>query len=122
VWLGLALVLGCHRSGGDPLDEGVDALGSAGLHVETFKPTDARRLSATSCRQGKVEGLDALLCGYDSAEAQTRAERGAEDWIAGAVTGTWTARRSLLLVVADRAHVDPSGKTMQKVVKAFAGK
>jgi hypothetical protein len=113
-------LLGCHKAPAGAFDPGLDALRSAGLKVDAFQPVDPRHLSAIACQQGMVEGLDALLCDYGGPQAWVRGKKGAEEWIGSALTGTWAGRDALLLVVADRAHADPNGKTMQKIVKAFS--
>lgn len=128
--LALASGAGCHRGGGSPLDEGQAALASAGLALEGWAPANAGELGATSCRAGRVEGLDAILCAYGGLDALLRGGHGAERWVGEAVTGATVtrevgegaARTYLLLGVADRRKVDLSGRTIAKIQKAFAAR
>jgi hypothetical protein len=112
--------LACHHKAADPLQPGMDALNGAGLKVEPFHPVDARHFAALACSQGRVEGFDALVCDYGTAEGWVRGKKPAEDFIGQAFTGTWATRDRLLLVVADRDHHDPTGRSLQKVLRAFA--
>jgi hypothetical protein len=117
----LFLVAGCHSAPpADPaLEEVNGALSSAGLKLVAFAPTDGRSLGAELCLGGKIDGVDALLCRFPSPEAAHNARGAGEEWVAGATTGAAFDRGRVLLVVADRAHVDPNGKTIHKIAQAF---
>ena len=123
---------GCNRSG-DALDEGQGALTGEGFKLLSLHSVPPAPFSAKACRQSVIESLDAVMCSYASADARARGEKAIEGWVASAVTGTWVPRdlpegratggaRYLLLGLADRTHADLSGKTIQKLSKAFRQK
>jgi hypothetical protein len=119
--------LGACKRTGPALDEGQGVLSSAGLKIEDFHPTPPSPFSAKECREGKIEGLSAVLCVYASAEARARGEKVMEDWVSTAVTGTWVRRdidptHLFLLGLADRNRADLNGKTMVRVTSAFEKK
>jgi hypothetical protein len=118
----VAAAPGCGKKKEGPVEVALGRLSDTGVKVEAFRQVDARTFAALSCRQGRVESLDAVLCDYGTPEAWARGKKAAEDWIGSALTGTWATSDGLLLVVADRARIDPSGKTIQRVMKAFSGK
>jgi hypothetical protein len=123
--LACAIAAGCSKkgpTGGAGLDTVNESFNSAGLKLDPFVPTDAGRFSATRCMTGRIEGVDAVLCEYGSAEAAQLGRKAGEDWIAGAVTGTALQRDRTLLVLADRARADPNGKSIHKIALAFQGK
>jgi hypothetical protein len=127
-WLALLIVAsllsvaGCRRKAVDFIEPGMAALRDAGLAVDGFQAVDARRFGALACREGHVGAFDALVCDYGTPESWVRGKKAAEDWIGAALTGTWAARDRLLLVVADRARADPSGKQLSQIVRAFSGR
>jgi hypothetical protein len=63
--------------------------------------------------------LETVLCEYGSAEAVRLGQRAAEGWLGQATTGLILDRGNTLLMVADRAHTDPNGRTLNKIGKAF---
>jgi len=113
---------GCHKKpteGGVRLAEVSDAFASAGLHVQGFGPTDPSRFSALKCLQGNVEGVDTLVCEYGSPDALALGKKAGEQWAANATTAAVLGNGRSLLAVADRAHVDPNGKSIHKITQAF---
>ena len=101
---------------------------AGGFRVEGFRGVAAERFAATACRQGKVERIDVLVCGYRSPRERARGERGLEAWVAMALTGAWAERdlgddssdsRFLLMAVADRERTDVEGRLMQKILTVF---
>jgi hypothetical protein len=124
ITLGLVAAAGCHKA--PPPNAGLDdmhaALGSAGLKLEGFAPADGHQCASNHCLGGRIEGLDALECEYADEAAARAAKKHCEAWIAGAVTGVAIERGRVLLVLADRAHADPNGKTIHKISQTFLGK
>ena len=90
----------------------------AGLEVSALTTADAKPYSAQACRAGTVSGVDVVLCSYDSGEDAHAAEDLGLAVIADA-TGASLARGSQLLVVADRRKTDPSGRTIDAIIRAF---
>ena len=127
VWLilltatALATVTGCHKAtpGGAHLKQVNDALVAGGFKLDGFHPTDPARYGASSCATGPLAGLDALVCEYASPAGQALGKRASEDWIAQAVTGVVLQNGLTTLALADRAHADPNGRTIQRITQSY---
>ena len=121
--LGVVLLLAtaCSKptQGGVRLKQVNDGFASAGFKLDSFQPTDPGRFSATKCVQGLLEGVDAVVCEYGSAEAVTLAKKAGEDWIAQATTGAVLVNGNTMLLVADRGRVDPNGKMIHKITQTY---
>ena len=90
----------------------------AGLEVSAFTDVDTKPFQATSCRGGTAGGVDVVLCSYDTGEdAHAAQDLGLTS--VGAATGASIARGSRLIVVADRRKADPSGRTIDALLRAF---
>jgi hypothetical protein len=116
--------VGCKKSpaGGAGLDQVNESFNSAGLKVEPFVPTDAARYNASRCLSGRIEGVEALLCEYGSPETAKLGHPAGEEWIATANTGVAVESGRVMLVLADRARVDPNGRAITRITRAFQGK
>jgi len=68
------------------------------------------------CSTGTVAKLDVAICEFASPEEAKRAEQAGYGWV-GATTGTAWVSGSLVIAVADRAKADPSGKTINQLMK-----
>ena len=68
------------------------------------------------CQSGTVEGIDVLLCNFGSAAEAKAAEDPALTWI-GQATGVSQAHGAALVVLADRRKTDPSGRTINRLMK-----
>ncbi len=115
-------VLGCKKKpteGGVRLEQVSDAFTSAGLKPDQFKPTDPSRFNAQKCVAGSVDGVDTIVCEYGSPDALALGKKAGEQWAASATTAAVLGNGRTLLAVADRAHVDPNGKTIHKITQAF---
>lgn len=118
----LALALGCSKkptAGGVRLEQVSDAFSSAGLKVDNFKPTDPTAFSAQKCVAGQVDGIDTVVCEYGSPDALALGKKAGEQWVGSATTAAVLGNGRTLLCVADRAHADPNGKTLNKITQAF---
>lgn len=120
----LALSIACVACGGDgdgsktSADAVVAAWKAAKLDVSALTEVDPKPYSATACRGGTVSGVDVVLCSYGSGEdAQAAEELGLAQ--IGSATGAALVRGTRLLVVADRRKVDPSGRTIDAITKAW---
>jgi hypothetical protein len=90
----------------------------AGLDVGKLVTTDAAPFQANACSGGVVGGIDVVLCSYGTAEDAKAAEDLGLATI-GAATGASRAHGTRLLVVADRRKADPSGRTIETIMKTF---
>jgi hypothetical protein len=68
------------------------------------------------CQAGTVDGIDVLVCNYASPAEAKAAEDAGLGWI-GQATGASQARGAALVVVADRKKADPSGRTINRLLK-----
>ena len=114
--IAVAVALSC--ACGSEKDDVVDAWKEAGLEPTSFEKLTDDELG-DECYLGKVDGLEVTLCRYaDAAAAEAARERGLER--VGETTGAALPSGRLLLVIADRDRVDPTGRTINKVARAFA--
>ena len=116
-----AITGGCKKAapGGVHLDEVRAAFADSGWKTDSFQPIDPQQFSAQKCVTGKIEQIDAVLCEYGSTEAVRQGKRGAEAWVATAVTGAALDNGRTVLALADRARTDPNGKTIHRITKAY---
>ena len=106
-------------AGAPPSDDAlVAAWRKAGLEVSALTTVDGGPYSAATCRGGTVSGVDVVLCRYDSGEDARAAEELGLTAVGGA-TGAALAHGDRLLVVADRRKQDPSGRTIDAILRAF---
>ena len=120
-----ALALGATACSKKPTEGGVrleqisDAFTAAGLKADNFQPTDPSRFSASKCLAGRIDDIDTVVCEYGSVSALALGKKAGEQWVASATTAAVLGNGRTLLAVADRAHVDPNGKTIHKITQAF---
>jgi len=115
------------RSGAAPSSPAADGAAAViaawkadGLDVTTFKPRADKALGG-DCQAGKVGGVDVTLCRYpDAAKAKAAVDSGFA--AIGSYTGTALAQGPMLMVVSDRGHADPQGRTIDKLAQTFEGK
>jgi hypothetical protein len=121
----VALALGaiaCSKKtteGGVRLEQISEAFTAAGLKADNFQPTDPSRFSASKCLAGRLDDIDTVVCEYGSPSALALGKKAGEQWVASATTAAVLGNGRTLLAVADRAHVDPNGKTIHKITQAF---
>lgn len=120
--LAIAACSGKAQPAAGGLEQANEAFNAAGLKLDPFVPTDAARFSATRCLSGRIEGVDAVLCEYGSAEASQLGKKAGETWIADAVTGAALLHDRTMLVLADRTRADPNGKAIHKISQAYLPK
>ena len=93
----------------------------AGLSPGGFAAIDGQSLGNGQCKAGAVNGLDVTICEYAGPElAQSAKPLGLA--AVGASTGAAAVAGKRLLVVADRKKADPSGRSIDKIIKVFEGK
>lgn len=107
------LVAGCSSG----VDDVIDAWKAAGESPTAF--TDAgEKLPGGRCQAGKVSGLDATVCVFDSAEKARQAEEAGWKLVGNAV-GSAVVSGKTVLVIADPRKEDPSGRRINALVKAY---
>ncbi|RKH23209.1 hypothetical protein D7Y13_29500 [Corallococcus praedator] len=113
----MALVLaGCSRDADDILD----AWKAEGEAPSGF--TDVgEKLPGGKCKAGKVSGLEATLCSFDSAAKADQAQ--AAGWsLVGDAVGSAVVSGKWVLVIADPRQEDPSGRRINALVKLYQDK
>ncbi len=107
---------GLGGAGGDdgPRTDVLDAWKKGGL---TPSPLTAATVAVgKDCQSGTVGAVDVLLCVYPTAADAKAAEDAGLTWV-GDSTGASQASGSVLIVVADRRKSDPSGRTINQMMK-----
>ncbi len=127
IWITLVVVAACGKSddkGNSPMAKIANGVGGKDRIVDAWKDakltpsalTPAQVAFGKDCQSGTVEGLDVLLCDYASpAEAKAAEDQGLT-WV-GSATGSSQAHASTLVVIADRRKTDPSGRTINRLMK-----
>jgi hypothetical protein len=110
-----------HVSGTPQTGDVIDAMKSAGLPPEGFASLEPVPFGASYCEQGRVQGVDTLICEYADDGSLDRGKQLVHDeWGRENVqTGVTTTTKRTLLAVADRGHHDPNGKTISQILKVF---
>ncbi|MEJ7598690.1 MAG: hypothetical protein WKG01_12340 [Kofleriaceae bacterium] len=85
-----------------------------GLTPSAFTP--AQVSFGTDCRSGTVGAIDVLVCSYPTAPEATSASDAAYRWV-GDATGAVKPSGKLLIAAADRRKSDPSGRTINQLLK-----
>jgi hypothetical protein len=121
--LGLAVVA-CSKSGDSDKASGSGSGGARDAVVAAWKDaklmpsplTPATVTFGKDCQSGTVEGVDVLLCNFASAAEAKAAEDQGLTWV-GQATGAAQAHGAALVVLADRRKTDPSGRTINRLMK-----
>lgn len=123
--LALVLVLGCGKSE-DKADPGAPGGGNTARDalIETWKKAGltASGMTAASvafgkdCQAGTVNKVDVLICVYPSDAEAKAAEKPSLAWVTG--TGASWSTGTVVVAVADRHKAEPSGKTINQLMKA----
>ena len=112
-----AALAACSKAGDaarGPRDAVLDAWKAEKLAPSALSP--ATVAFAKDCQSGTVADIDVLLCSFASpAEAKAAEDQGLT-WV-GSATGASQARGAALVVLADRKKSDPSGRTINKLMK-----
>jgi hypothetical protein len=104
-----------------PPDAVIEAFTDAALSPEGFAALDPVPYGATTCKEGRVQTIDTLVCAYRDADSLARGETALlENWgREGGHTGVALHNNLTLLGVFDRARHDPNGKVISKVIATF---
>ena len=110
-----------HVSGTPHTDAVIDAWKSAGLKPEGFALVQPIPFGASYCEEGRVQGVDALVCEYADDATLDRGQKLLKDeWgREGVHTGVSMRTKRTLMAVVDRGRHDPNGKTISQLVTAF---
>jgi len=111
------LATACDKDGGAPSDPRarvVDAWKKGGLTPSAL--TAATVPVGKDCQSGTVGAIDVLLCVYPSPEEAKAAEEPGLAWV-GDTTGAAQAHGTVLVGIADRKKSDPSGRTINQLMK-----
>lgn len=114
------LLAACSKDGADqpaaasPRDGVLDAWKGGKLVPAAMAP--ATVAFAKDCQGGTVESLDVLVCNFASPAEAKAAEEPGLAWVAAA-TGASQAHGAALVVIADRKKADPSGRTINRLMK-----
>jgi hypothetical protein len=110
-----------HVDGTPHTDDVVKAWKGAGLATDAFAQVDPGPYRAGYCSQGRVGGVDALICEYTDDDNLDRAKKMIhDDWgKEGIHTGVAVRSKRTLIAVADRASADPNGKSISKAIETF---
>lgn len=102
-----------------PRDSVIDAWKKGGLAPSPM--TAATVAFGKDCQSGTVNSIDVLVCVYASPDEAKAAEKAGYEWVGGA-TGASTASGSVLIAIADRRKSDPSGRTINQMMKLAPAK
>lgn len=109
------LVIACGNGGGaGSRDAVVEAWKKGGLTPSAL--TAATTPVGKDCQRGTVGAIDVLVCVYPSAAEAKAAEEAGLAWV-GDTTGAAQATGSVLIAAADRRKSDPSGRTINQLMK-----
>lgn len=102
-----------------PADDGartdvIEAWTKGGLSPSPLTP--AQVPVGKDCRTGTVNAVDVLLCVFPSSAEAKAAEDAGLGWV-GDTTGTSQAYGKVLVAAADRRKSDPSGRTINQMMK-----
>lgn len=118
--LGLMLLVGlagaCDKgaTGNAARDNVIEAWKKGGLQPSPM--TAATVTVGKDCQSGTVGAIEVLLCVYPSEADAKAAEEPGLAWV-GAATGAAQARGTVLIAAADRRKSDPSGRTINQMMK-----
>jgi hypothetical protein len=127
----LLAIAACSKSDGGAASTGIGsstpgaaASGPREVLLEAWKKggltpsplTPASVAVGKDCQSGTVGALDVLLCVFPSQAEAKQAEDAGLGWV-GETTGASQAAGPVLVVVADRRKGDPSGRTINQMMK-----
>lgn len=110
----LLVVAACDKGPGDARAPILDAWKNGGLSPSTLEVVTSD--VGTDCKAGVLNAVELMLCVYPSAEEANTAHEKGLAWV-GDATGAAKVSGTVLVVVADRRKVDPTGKTINQVLK-----
>jgi hypothetical protein len=112
--IALTLVACSKDKGGATSRDGVVAAWKKG-GLEPSPLTEAKTDVGKNCSSGTVNKVDVLVCEFANEKEAKDAEDKGLQWV-GDNTGASKAQGEMLIVVADRRKVDPSGRTINQLI------
>lgn len=107
--------LACDKGGaGGPRESVLEAWKQGGLTPSALTPATVP--VGKDCQSGTVGAIDVLVCVYPSEADAKAAEEAGLAWV-GDTTGAAQAKGSVLIAAADRRKSDPSGRTINQLMK-----
>lgn len=100
---------------GGPREELLAAWKSAGLAPSGFAAAKDSPVGK-DCQLGTVNSIEVLVCSFASADEAKAAQDAGLEWV-GDTTGISSPKGTLLIVAADRKKADPTGATINKLMK-----
>jgi len=110
----LLLVAACGKGSSDARAPIIAAWKGGGLAPSALEVTKTD--VGSDCKVGVINAVELMLCVYPSADEANAAQERGLAWV-GAATGAAKVSGTVLVVVADRRKVDPSGKTINQLLK-----
>jgi hypothetical protein len=95
-------------------DRVIAAWKKGGLEPTPF--TAATTTVGKDCQSGTVNSVDVLVCQFATPDEAKAAEPKGYTWV-GEATGTAVVTGKVLVVASDRRKSDPSGRTIDKLMK-----
>jgi hypothetical protein len=113
----ILLVTACGKGagGGGARDELIAAWTKGGLAPSAFVAAKDSPVGK-DCSAGSVNSVDVLVCSFATADEAKAAQDAGLKWV-GDTTGIAQAKGTLLIAAADRKKADPTGTTLNKLVK-----
>ena len=114
----LVIVAACGKAGpAEPSSRDALVAGwkQAGLTLSELKATQSP--IGKDCQLGAVNNVDVMVCSFATPDDAKAAQNAALHWV-GDTTGAAQAHGTLVIAVADRKKADPSGKTINQILKA----
>lgn len=112
--VGVLALAACEKGPSDPRSPILDAWKDGGLAPSALEVT--RTDVGTDCKAGVLNAVELMLCVYPTADEASAAHERGLAWV-GEATGAAKVSGTVLVVVADRRKVDPSGKTINQLLK-----
>lgn len=104
----------CDKGSSDARQPILEAWKGGGLAPSALEV--AKTDVGSDCKAGVLNAVELMLCVYPTAEEANAAHERGLTWV-GDATGAAKVSGSVLVVVADRRKVDPSGKTINQLLK-----
>ena len=101
-------------TGANARDAVVEAWKRGGLQPSAM--TVATVAIGKDCQSGTVNNVEVIVCQYGSVDEAKAAEKAGLEWVGGTTGAAW-ASGSVVVAVADRRKADPSGRTINQLMK-----
>lgn len=115
----LLVVVGCEEDAKTGAGAGgraavIEAWKKGGLEVSAMSPASVA--FGKDCQSGTLAGVDILVCEYPTPAEAEAAKEAALGWV-GDTTGMSQVSGKVVIAAADRRKADPSGRTINKMMK-----